>query len=49
MTKIIRCDCKHATQDRLYGAEMRVHNRTQKATAPRVGWRCTVCRKEREQ
>lgn len=40
-SKIIKCDCKHAYQDKLYGAGMRVH--TPKKSG---GWRCTVCSKD---
>jgi hypothetical protein len=46
-TKIMKCECKHEEQDKLYGKGMRVHNPApQKGASPnRV--RCTVCRKER--
>jgi hypothetical protein len=40
-SRVIRCDCNHAFQDKTYGVGMRVH--TPKKTG---GWRCTVCRKE---
>ena len=39
-TKIIKCKCQHAFQDKTYGFSNRVHNETKK------GWRCTVCSNE---
>jgi len=36
-TKIIFCGCPQQYQNKRYGAQMRVHNRTQN------GWRCTGC------
>ena len=38
-TKILRCSCKHAGQDILYGNGQRVHNQCEKSTK----WRCTGC------
>lgn len=41
---ILKCNCKHAEQDRLHGYKLRVHN-------PMKGgkkFRCTVCLNERE-
>ena len=38
-TKILRCSCKHAGQDILYGNGQRVHNQCEKSTK----WRCVVC------
>lgn len=43
MTKIIKCDCKHESQDKLYGRGYRVHNGTISGK-----WRCTVCKKEKD-
>ncbi len=44
MTAVKRCKCPHGNQDRRYGKQMRVHNRTnQKEDKSRQGWRCTVC------
>ena len=37
---ILSCNCKHDTQDKMYGPGMRVHNPTND-TPP--NWRCTVC------
>lgn len=39
---IIKCDCKHEYQDKVYGPQMRVHT---KRTDKNGGWTCTVCRK----
>ena len=47
MTKIMPCKCLHDFQDRRYCPGRRVHNRTFKAAAPLVSWRCTVCRDEK--
>jgi hypothetical protein len=37
-TEIIRCNCQHEEQDKLYGKGMRVHNVNKKGQAA-----CTVC------
>lgn len=43
-TKIISCQCKHEYQDKLYGNNKRVYNKTVKGTTPDTqGYRCTVC------
>lgn len=41
-TKVIRCDCKHEFQDKLYGYSMRVHTPMKSGSN-----RCTVCSKTR--
>lgn len=51
-TEILKCTCRHAGQDELHGAGMRVHNRAgvsgrKKASEDDVVYRCTVCSKER--
>ena len=38
-TRIIKCDCIHSFQDRMYGKGKRVHNRMLNPTR----WRCIVC------
>lgn len=47
-TAILSCTCSSGYQDRLYGKNMRVHNRcgsgkqsADKKSTP--AWRCTVC------
>lgn len=43
-TKIIKCMCVNAQQDRKFGEGKRLHNRTFKSRSYKVkGWRCTVC------
>ena len=37
-TQIKRCTCYSRFQDKRYGLQMRVHNRTRDGK-----WRCTVC------
>jgi hypothetical protein len=44
-TRVMQCACTRLFPDERYGANVRVHNATRK---PRPGWRCTVCRKEKE-
>ncbi len=39
-TKIIFCGCPQPFQNKRYGAQMRVYNRTSS------GWRCTSCERE---
>ena len=43
-TKIVKCTCVHAEQDRLHGAGMRVANACA-AKAGSLEHRCTVCSK----
>ncbi len=43
MTNILRCDCPHFYQDKIYGYRMRIHNFAKKKEL----WRCTVCLKEK--
>lgn len=42
---ILKCDCKHAFQDRRYGKGNRVHNRCDGAGGK---WRCTICTKQKD-
>ena len=42
-TTVMRCTCTHRYQDRIYGAQMRLHNRSQKDG----GATCTVCGTEK--
>jgi hypothetical protein len=43
-TAIKHCRCPHKGQDKRYGDQLRVHNRTnQKEDKHNQGWRCTVC------
>jgi len=38
------CQCTHKYQDKLYGNNKRVYNKTVKETTPdSQGYRCTVC------
>ena len=41
MSKITTCTCKHEFQDKKYGENKRVMNKTGK------GYRCTVCGKDK--
>ena len=45
--EIMPCDCIHTVQDRMYGKGMRVHNKMRKA-GKLIGYRCTVCGKEKK-
>jgi rubredoxin len=42
---IKQCTCKHAMQDEMHGAGMRVHNPMKKVKDMPQEWRCTVCGK----
>ncbi len=44
MTKIKKCTCANAYQDKRYGEFKRVHN--QSGTKDKVTWTCTVCGKK---
>ena len=37
--KVIKCNCNHDYQDKVYGKGMRVHNYAEKAET----YKCTVC------
>lgn len=39
---ILECTCRHEFQDRMYGRQMRVHNRSDKPGQTNK-YRCTVC------
>ena len=39
---ILKCNCKHEQQDRMYGKGKRVHN----PTSTEGVYRCTVCKSE---
>lgn len=41
---VIKCTCKHDFQDKVYGANNRVHNYAKAANNKTGGWRCTVCK-----
>jgi len=41
---ILKCDCKNKQQDKMYGNQMRVMNKTSKDST----YRCTVCAKEKK-
>jgi len=42
---IKHCRCPHKGQDKMYGNQLRLHNRTQqKEDKSQQGWRCTVCK-----
>ena len=48
-TKIIKCNCKHEYQDRVYGKGKRLANKmTGGKTVKKNSWRCTVCGKEHD-
>jgi len=39
------CRCPHGQQDKMYGKNRRLHNRTKlKESKEMRGWRCTVCK-----
>jgi len=40
-TKRLECTCYNIFQDKVCGAQIRIHNKTIK------GWRCTVCGKDK--
>ena len=42
MSEVKFCTCQHEYQDRKYGKNKRVHNKTTK------GWKCTVCGDEKK-
>jgi hypothetical protein len=42
---ILKCTCKNEYQDKEYGKNKRVHNRTEKVEGKM--YRCTVCSSER--
>jgi hypothetical protein len=44
-TAVIRCDCRHPYQDRVYGAGRRLGNFTKSMKGERRQARCTVCSK----
>lgn len=44
---IKRCTCKNAYQDRKYGKQNRVMNRTRSARGENTVHRCTVCLTEK--
>ena len=46
-TKVLKCTCEHADQDKLYGSKMRVHNKMKEAAGIADKGRCTVCGTER--
>jgi len=46
-TKIMKCRCEHAFQDKTYGKENRVHNIMQRDS--KIQYRCTVCKDVREE
>ena len=43
-TKIFKCNCKHAFQDKIYGVGRRVFNKG--AGKNTEVWKCTVCGKQ---
>ena len=45
-TKLKTCNCKSEFQDKQYGKDQRVHNRTKQAMGKESKWRCTICLKE---
>jgi len=45
-TSIIKCDCRHAAQDKFHGDGRRVHNKLQ-GKRKDIVYRCTVCKKEK--
>lgn len=42
---IVKCECKNDFQDKRYGNQMRVANKTQKGDGTKTDARCTVCSK----
>jgi hypothetical protein len=46
-TKVIKCTCESEYQDRVYGTNNRLGNKTDKSSnKDRQTYRCTVCKKE---
>lgn len=45
-TKVISCNCKHESQDSMYGAGKRLANWARSLYNKFGGWRCTVCNSE---
>ena len=46
---ILKCNCKHDFQDKVYGLGKRVHNQiVNKINKLIAKFRCTVCKTERE-
>ena len=43
---LIKCTCKNDYQDKKYGEQVRVMNKTEKKSGDKVVFRCTVCTKE---
>ena len=41
--EILKCDCKHHSQDKLHGDGMRVHNPSTKCSVNESAFTCTVC------
>lgn len=44
MSKVMKCNCQHESQDELYGKGMRLFNEC--TVNGKDGYRCTVCGKE---
>lgn len=45
---ILKCSCQHAAQDKLHGPGRRVHNKSKDGSGG-IKWRCTICKKERQE
>ena len=41
-TAVLRCECRHDSQDRIYGKGKRLHNLLNNPKSDKR-WRCTVC------
>ena len=47
MAKIIKCNCEHEGQDKMYGKGNRVANEVVSKSGTKKIYRCTVCGKEK--
>ena len=45
---ILECTCTHKYQDKKYGKNQRVHNPKGGSVEKATGWRCTVCKKDKD-
>ena len=48
LAKVFACTCSHPSQDSIYGKNRRLWNPCVTKGSKRVGFRCTVCGRERE-
>ena len=46
-TIVAPCTCEHSFQDKTYGSQRRVHNKTERLQGSQHVYRCTVCQSTR--